>query len=68
MKDLEKMAKQVWVTYDPLNEQVICVHDVPDMLCDDCKPLWEDRKGKLYQLEEFKFKIQKYKNLTHTDN
>ena len=67
MAKKKKQPKLVWVIYDPLNEQVICVHNVPDMLCDDCKPIWDDRQGKLYQLEEIKFEIQRYENLTHTE-
>jgi len=56
------MAK-VWVTYDPLYEKVICVHDVPDCLCKDCKPIWDKRGDEkcVYQLEEQEFEIKKYK-------
>ena len=55
------MAK-VWVTYDSLLEKVICVHDVPDCLCEDCKPIWAEREAKKspYQLEEKAFKIRRY--------
>ena len=56
------MAK-VWVTYDSLLEKVICVHDAPDCLCEDCKPIWDEREAEKspYQLEEKAFKIKKYK-------
>lgn len=56
------MAKKVWVTYDSLYEKVICVHDVPDCLCKDCKPIWDKRQGEkcVYQLEEKAFKIRRY--------
>ena len=54
---------KVWVTYDSLLEKVICVHDVPDCLCDVCKPIFRERddEGSLYQLEEFAFEVKKYK-------
>jgi hypothetical protein len=56
------MAK-VWVTYDSLLEKVICVHDVPDCLCEDCKPIFRERDAEknLYQLEEHEFEVKKYK-------
>jgi hypothetical protein len=54
--------KQVWVTYDPLYERVVCVHDAPDCLCETCKPIWDGREeeGSLYQLEERRFIIMEY--------
>jgi len=54
--------KYVWVTYDALLEKVVCVHDVPDCVCEVCKPIWEERQREksVYQLEELKFEIQKY--------
>jgi len=56
------MAKKVWVTYDPLLEKVVCVHDAPDCLCEVCKPLWNERvKDKRYHLEEHVFEIKKFR-------
>lgn len=54
--------KLVWVTYDPLLERIICVHDAPDCVCLICKPIWEERQREncIYQLEERRFIIMEY--------
>jgi hypothetical protein len=33
----------VFVTYDPLLEEVICVHRKQDSWCDKCKKLYDQR-------------------------
>lgn len=60
----KKYPKLVWVTFDPLLERVICVHDVPDCVCDDCKPIWDERleEGSIYQLEERRFSVKEYES------
>lgn len=48
--------KYVHVIYDPLLEQVLCVHDKPNKRCRKCnKKKYEERKA--YQLESVKRKI-----------
>lgn len=61
-RKLSKEPNVVWVTYDPLLENIICVHDVPDCVCEVCKPVWEERQREkcIYQLEERKFEIKEY--------
>lgn len=51
-----KIMKYVHVIYDPLLEQVLCVHDKPNKRCRKCnKKKYEERKA--YQLESVKRKI-----------
>lgn len=45
--------KYVYVVYDPLYEKVLCVHDEPNMECNNCKRIRKTRKG-AYYLEEHK--------------
>jgi len=53
--------KKVWVTWDPLLERVICVHDAPDCVCEDCEELFNERNEKgQYQLEEKKCVVKRY--------
>lgn len=50
-------TKYVYITYDPLLEQVICAHDKPNKDCVVCgKKEYKNRD--LYQLEEYKLKIR----------
>ena len=46
--------KYVYVIYDTLYERVVCVHDEPDMECDVCKTISEDKTANrgVYTLEE----------------
>ncbi len=58
----KKNPKLVWVTFDPLLETILCVHDAPDCVCDACKPTHEERlrENCIYQLEERRFVIMEY--------
>lgn len=59
--------KKVYVTWDPLLEKVICVHDEPDMWCKDCKKANKDEDGYVrgtYQLEQTEFVVKTGKQLT----
>lgn len=51
-----QLKKYVYVTYDPLLEKVVCVHDKPDKWCSVCRKLEKQRRkeGSLYFLEERK--------------
>lgn len=46
----------VYVTYDPLLEKVVCVHDKSNKLCSKCGKIWRERERNksLYQLVEEK--------------
>lgn len=50
----------VYVTYDPLYEHVVCVHDKPNQYCKKCKPIFDKREQEncLYQIEESRFKVR----------
>lgn len=52
--------KYVFVTYDPLYERVICVHEKADSECEKCKALrnkrWKTKSP--YMPERHKFKIK----------
>lgn len=52
--------KYVWVTYDPLLETVVCVHEKADSYCLKCRKLLNQRvkDGKGYYPEASKFKIK----------
>jgi len=52
----------VWVTFDPLYERLVCVHDVPDCDCVVCKPIMDERlaENSTYHLEEHKMRIREY--------
>lgn len=49
---------KVWVTYDPLNEKPICVHEKEDMTCLLCDAIRNENRS-AYQLESKKFEVQK---------
>jgi hypothetical protein len=50
------MTKYVYVTFDPLLEQVLCVHEKPNKTCRTCgKRKYANRRT--YQLVECKRKI-----------
>lgn len=51
------MNKYVYVTYDPLYEKVLCVHDKPNMKCRACKKREYDKRD-MYQLEEKRFLVK----------
>ena len=52
-----KKTLTVYVTYDPLIEIPICVHDKPNMLCSVCgKRIYKQRLA--YQLVEQKFIVK----------
>lgn len=50
----------VWVTFDPLYERVVCVHEKSESFCPKCKKIWNERvkEGSPYQLIANKFKIK----------
>ena len=53
----------VYVTYDPLLEKVLCVHDKPNQFCSVCKPVWKQRERDndyAYQIYEEKRKLRKF--------
>lgn len=58
---------KVYVIYDPLLEEVICVHQIPNIECDICKPVRENRKkeNSIYFLEEIEKEVMnpEYNNL-----
>lgn len=59
--DLSKTkTKYVWVTYDPLYERVVCVHEKPNTDCEKCKTIRNKRRKEkcTYFLETSKFKIK----------
>jgi len=49
--------KYVFVTWDPLYERVVCVHDKLDSECKKCKKIRKKRDG-AYYLETSKFLIK----------
>ena len=50
---------KVYVTWDPLYECVICVHDKPDQWCKKCWSIYERAvKDHCYHPEEDKFEIE----------
>lgn len=51
------MKKYVYVTYDPLYEKVLCVHEKPNMTCKVCKKREYDKRD-MYQLERKRFLIK----------
>jgi hypothetical protein len=57
--DTLKKKQYVFVTYDPLYERVVCVHEKLQSECDKCKRLRKarDKKG-CYHLETSKFLIR----------
>ena len=59
--DIQRTIKYVWVTYDPLYEQVVCVHENHDSQCKKCKALrnkrWKSKSS--YMPDMFKLKLQK---------
>ena len=60
------IMKKVYVTYDPLLEKIICVHDEPEKMCKDCINANKDKDGYVrgtYQLEENEFVIKTGKQL-----
>ena len=47
--------KYVYITYDPLFERILCVHDKPNQICNVCgKREYARRKRGAYQLQEIK--------------
>lgn len=59
---LPKPIKYVWVTFDPLYERVVCVHEKADSECDKCRRLMKQRikdgSNPCYYPEASKFKIK----------
>ena len=56
--------KFVYVIFDPLNEEVACVHDEPGVECDDCDFLNEERNQiRGYYLTETKHIVKSKKEL-----
>jgi predicted RNase H-like HicB family nuclease len=57
--EYKERQKYVFVTYDPLYEQVVCVHEKYQTECKKCKPLRKKRaKQGVYHLTTQKFKIK----------
>ena len=55
----------VYVTYDPLYEKILCVHDKPNQFCDVCRPVFNKRvREKKYHIYEEKRKVRKFLDLT----
>jgi len=56
----------VYVTYDPLYEKILCVHDKPNQFCDVCRPIFNkrEREKHVYQIYEEKRKLKKFLDLT----
>ena len=50
------MTKYVYVRFDPLLEQVLCVHEKPNMTCRVCGKREYKNRG-AYQLRQYKRKI-----------
>jgi len=53
-------TKYVWVTYDPLLEKIICVHESGNSFCDVCLKIWNQRRkeNSLYQIYSVKRKLK----------
>jgi hypothetical protein len=49
----------VYVTYDPLEEKVLCVHDKSNHFCNTCRPIFKKREKEkcVYQIYEVKRKV-----------
>lgn len=64
--DIETLpTKYVWVTYDPLYERIICVHEKSNSECDKCRKIREARDEDNFKhgftgyfLETLKFKLK----------
>lgn len=58
--DNQKSIKYVYVTHDPLYEEVVCVHEKQDSWCKKCRALKRRRKkiNSPYLLETVKLKLQ----------
>jgi len=56
----------VYVTYDPIYEKILCVHDKPNQFCDVCRPVFKkrEREKSMYQIYEEKRKVKKFLDLT----
>lgn len=54
---MDTPTKYVYVTYDPLLETVLCVHEKPDTVCKVCNRR-EYRKRAAYQLCQKKLKLK----------
>ena len=54
------MAQKVYVTWDPLFEEVVCVHSEPNKWCKKCKAIEDGRvlNGSCYTPEEREFEIE----------
>ena len=53
-------TKYVWVTYDPLYERVVCVHEKLNQDCKKCRTIRKQRwkEDSPYFLETSKFKVK----------
>jgi|WetSurMetagenome_2_1015567.scaffolds.fasta_scaffold1431038_1 hypothetical protein len=51
------MPQKVFINWDPLYEEVICVHTTEDGICEKCKKVI-DEKRTCYQIEGDWFEIQ----------
>ena len=47
-------TEYVWVTFDPLYEEIICVHKKINSECDKCKSIRKKRNV----IQSFKFKLK----------
>lgn len=54
---MSKDKEYVYVTWDPLTEEVVCVHKNKDSTCEKCQRLIDKRKT-IYQPEVGKFLLQ----------
>ncbi len=50
--------QKVYVTYNPLNERVVCVHSEEDKYCEKCVKEREGLEGSGYFLEEFEMEVE----------
>ena len=61
-EEIKTKTRYVWVTYDPLYERVVCVHEKADSECDKCRRLMKKRikdgSNPCYYPEASKFKIK----------
>jgi len=53
-------TRYVWVTFDPLYERVVCVHEKLNTDCEKCRSIRDKRwkENNTYFLETSKFKIK----------
>lgn len=55
--DAKKKIEKVFVTWDPLYEEVVCVHRNPDSECDKCRAILNEKRDS-YHLSEEEFEVR----------